>query len=574
MQLAALRHRTESEDSFVVDPSHVRVRFHSAKNDVKKVIVHYCDNYLPLEQAKTCEMEKIGVGQCEDHWGITLEAPYHRLKYTFEVIGSDGTSVVVGDRAISSDVDKAIMEDGSYFKVPYCHEIDMVKTPEWVKHTVWYQIFPERFANGDKSNDPQGVKAWNPEDHPGREDFYGGDLQGVLDHLDYLKKLGVNGLYFCPIFKASSNHKYDTIDYLQVDPAFGDKDLFAKVVNEAHARGMKVMLDAVFNHLGDQSMQWQDVVKNGPSSRFASWFHINEYPVAPYRDPLKGEGSPKFDTFAFEKHMPKLNTANPEVQDFLLEIATYWVKYFDIDAWRLDVANEVDHHFWKRFHDELVKIKPDFYIVGEIWHSARPWLQGDQFTGVMNYPYTLQIEDHFFKHKMNAKDLSEHLTDQLMMYPDMVDQAMMNMLDSHDTARILTLAKDNQDLALQAVAYEFVQPGVPCIYYGTEMGMSGDNDPDCRKPMDWSKLEGPVWQRVHELVKFRLDHSDTLNKGTVKLTVTEKGLLKVERTGKEIIKAYYNTSKHNVEIDKTAALSQNYKAGVLAPDGFLIEVKA
>ena len=574
MQLAALRHRTESEDSFVVDPSHVRVRFHSAKNDVKKVIVHYCDNYLPLEQAKTCEMEKIGVGQCEDHWGITLEAPYHRLKYTFEVIGSDGTSVVVGDRAISSDVDKAIMEDGSYFKVPYCHEIDMVKTPEWVKHTVWYQIFPERFANGDKSNDPQGVKAWNPEDHPGREDFYGGDLQGVLDHLDYLKKLGVNGLYFCPIFKASSNHKYDTIDYLQVDPAFGDKDLFAKVVNEAHARGMKVMLDAVFNHLGDQSMQWQDVVKNGPSSRFASWFHINEYPVEPYRDPLKGEGSPKFDTFAFEKHMPKLNTANPEVQDFLLEIATYWVKYFDIDAWRLDVANEVDHHFWKRFHDELVKIKPDFYIVGEIWHSARPWLQGDQFTGVMNYPYTLQIEDHFFKHKMNAKDLSEHLTDQLMIYPDMVDQAMMNMLDSHDTARILTLAKDNQDLALQAVAYEFVQPGVPCIYYGTEMGMSGDNDPDCRKPMDWSKINGPVWQRVHELVKFRLDHSDTLNKGTVKLTVTEKGLLKVERTGKEAIKAYYNTSKHNVEIDKTAALSQNYKAGVLAPDGFLIEVKA
>ena len=334
------------------------------------------------------------------------------------------------------------------------------------------------------------------------------------------------------------------------------------------------MLDAVFNHLGDQSMQWQDVVKNGEKSRFKDWFHINSYPVEPYRDPSKGEKNPPYETFAFEKHMPKLNTANPEVQDFLLEIATYWVKYFDIDAWRLDVANEVDHHFWKRFHDELVKIKPDFYIVGEIWHSARPWLQGDQFTGVMNYPYTLQIEDHFFKHKMNAKDLSEHLTDQLMMYPDMVDQAMMNMLDSHDTARILTLAKDNQDLALQAVAYEFVQPGVPCIYYGTEMGMSGDNDPDCRKPMDWSKINGPVWQRVHELVKFRLDHSDTLNKGTVKLTVTEKGLLKVERTGKETIKAYYNTGKHNVKIDKTAALSQNYKAGVLAPDGFLIEVKA
>ncbi len=376
-----------------------------------------------LNRLKHVRWKKIGVGQCEDHWGITLEAPYHRLKYTFEVIGSDGTSVVVGDRAISGDVDKAIMEDGSYFKVPYCHEIDMVKTPEWVKHTVWYQIFPERFANGDKSNDPQGVKAWNPEDHPGREDFYGGDLQGVLDHLDYLKKLGVNGLYFCPIFKASSNHKYDTIDYLQVDPAFGDKDLFAKVVNEAHARGMKVMLDAVFNHLGDQSMQWQDVVKNGPSSRFASWFHINEYPVEPYRDPLKGEGSPKFDTFAFEKHMPKLNTANPEVQDFLLEIATYWVKYFDIDAWRLDVANEVDHHFWKKFHKAVTDIKSDFYIVGEVWHSAQPWLNGDEFTGVMNYPYTLQIEDHFFKHKLSAQELTSRLTDQLMKYRDATNAA-------------------------------------------------------------------------------------------------------------------------------------------------------
>ena len=186
----------------------------------------------------------------------------------------------------------------------------------------------------------------------------------------------------------------------------------------------------------------------------------------------------------------------------------------------------------------------------------------------MNYPYTLQIEDHFFKHNLDAKELSEHLTDQLMMYPDIVDQAMMNMLDSHDTARILTLAKGNQDLALQAIAYEFAQPGIPCIYYGTEMGMSGDNDPDCRKPMDWSKLNGPVWKRVHELVKFRLKHRD------IKLKVTENGLLKVERIGKETINAYYNTSAHDVKIDKKPALSQNYEDGILAPDGFLVEVKA
>ena len=168
---------SETNTSIVSDPKHVRVRFHSAKGDVEKVIVHYCDNYLPLKYAKTIEMDKIGEGQVEDHWGATLEAPFHRLKYTFEVIGKDGTSVVYGDRAISSDIEAAVNKDGSYFKIPYCHEIDMVKTPEWVKHTVWYQIFPERFANGDKSNDPKNVKPWNPSDHPGREDYYGGDLR-------------------------------------------------------------------------------------------------------------------------------------------------------------------------------------------------------------------------------------------------------------------------------------------------------------------------------------------------------------------------------------------------------------
>ena len=572
MQLAALRHRTESEDSFVVDPKHVRVRFHTAKNDVEKVIVHYCDNYLPLKFAETAEMEKIGEGQVEDYWGITLDAPYHRLKYTFEVIGKDGTSVVYGDRAISDDIKDAINEDGSYFKIPYCHEIDMVKTPDWVKKTVWYQIFPERFANGDKSNDPKNVKPWNPTDHPGREDYYGGDLQGVLDHLDYLQKLGINGLYFCPIFKASSNHKYDTIDYLQVDPEFGDKDLFAKVVNEAHARGMKIMLDAVFNHLGDQSMQWQDVVQNGSKSRFADWFHINEYPVEQYRNPLKGEKNPQYDTFAFEEHMPKLNTANPEVQDFLLEIATYWVKYFDIDAWRLDVANEVDHHFWKKFHKAVTDIKPDFYIVGEVWHSARPWLNGDEFTGVMNYPYTLQIEDHFFKHKLTADQMTTRLTDQLMKYPDSTNEAMMNMLDSHDTARILTVAKGDQDLALQALTFEFMQKGSPCIYYGTEMEMAGDNDPDCRKPMDWSKEDGPVWQRVHKLIKFRLAHDKTLSEGKIKLRVTENGLIEVIREGKESIHAYFNTTKNDVKLDGKAELSQDFEKGILAPKGFVIMV--
>lgn len=573
MQLAALRHRTESEDCFAISQHQVKVRFHSAKEDVKKVIVHYTDNYLKLNTTKELEMTKLGEGQTDTHWSATLSAPYCRLKYTFEVIGNDGSHIVFGDRGIKAFDKKALNEDGSYFKVPYIHRVDMDITPDWVKDTVWYQIFPERFFNGDKTNDPQGTKPWNPEDHPGRNDYYGGDLQGVLEKLDYLQKLGVNGIYFCPVFKASSNHKYDTIDYLQIDPEFGDKDLFMKVVDEAHKRGMKVMLDAVFNHLGSQSMQWKDVVENGENSRFADWFHIHQFPVDHFVDASKGEGSPNYETFAFEKTMPKLNTANPDVQNFLLDIATYWVKYFDIDAWRLDVANEVDHHFWRKFHDAVTSIKPNFYIVGEIWHSARPWLNGDEFSAVMNYPYTLQIEDHFFKNKLTAEELTERLTDQLMLYRDPTNQAMMNMLDSHDTARILTVAKDNQDLALQALAFMFTQTGSPCIYYGTEMGMSGDNDPDCRKPMDWSKEDGPVWNKVHDLIEFRHKFSKIIGHGSINLTVTKNGLIKVCRENGQKLTAYFNTTGKPIscEVDNVV-LSQNYAKNTIDKDGFVISI--
>ena len=572
MQLAALRHRSESEDCFILDENRVRVRFHTAKDDVKEIIVHYGDNYLPTTQTKSTKMEKVGIGAVDDHWVATLEVPFHRIKYTFEVIGNDGSHKIVGDRGIYDFNKKNLEADGSYFRVPYFHLIDMDTTPEWVKKTVWYQIFPERFANGDKSNDPVGTKPWNPQDHPTRDAFYGGDLQGVLDHLDYLKELGINGIYFCPVFKASSNHKYDTVDYLDIDPNFGDKDLFAKVINEAHKRGIKVMLDAVFNHIGVNSMQWQDVVENGPKSRFADWFHINSYPVEPYHKPTKDKLAP-YETFAFEKTMPKLNTANPEVQDYLLEIATYWVKYFDIDAWRLDVATEVDHHFWKRFHKAVTEIKPDFYIVGEIWHSAQPWLNGDEFSGVMNYPFTLQVEEHFFKHTLSAQKLVEQLTDQLMMYRDQTNQAMLNTLDSHDTARIKTVAGENEELALQAMTFIFMQTGSPCIYYGTEMGMSGDNDPDCRKPMDWDKKYGPVWQEVHELVEFRLKYASTLGQGTTTLEVTKAGVIKVTRKRENTITAYFNTTGKDQNLTIDPQLSQNYQDGVLAKDGYAIVVE-
>lgn len=578
MNSAALKHRPESEDSFLYDPEHLRIRFHSAKGDLQKVTILYGDPYWTLPNADgdvvfqydTADMVKTGVGETADHWTVTLTAPYRREQYLFLATDTAGNTTLVGDRGLRADTPANRLEMSNYFRVPFFQTVDMVQTPDWVKQTVWYQIFPERFANGDKSNDPAGTKPWQPEDHPGREDFYGGDLQGVLDHLDDLQKLGINGLYFCPVFTASSNHKYDTIDYLEIDPAFGDKALFAKLVHAAHERGMKIMLDAVFNHMGYESMQWQDVLQNGAESRFASWFHIHEFPVTPFRDPIKGEGEPQYDTFGFESHMPKLNTANPEVQDYLLSVAKYWIEEFDIDAWRLDVANEIDHHFWRKFYTAVTSVKPDFYVLGEVWHSSQPWLNGDEFSGVMNYAYTQLVMDHFLKHSQTATEMIDRLTDQLMLYRDQTNQVMLNMLDSHDTARLLTQAGDNLDLAVQTLAFVFMQTGAPCIYYGTEMGMDGGNDPDDRKPMDWTQLGGSTWQRIAALIQTRRDHAETLGKGITSFNITDDGLIRVDRIGEEHLVAYFNTTGAAVPLRAKALLEQGFADAQLAPNGFVI----
>lgn len=585
MNYAAIYHRPESEMAFLYDAKTMRIRLRTAKDDVEKVELLHGDPYSlrslagirPPFYTQPTAMKKILSDDLFDYWQIAVTEPKKRLAYAFTIIGVDGTHIIYTDRGFIDPDDKKQLEDmNTYFRMPFFQGIDAFYAPEWVKKTIWYQIFPERFANGDKTNDPASTKAWDPDTRPGRQDFYGGDLQGVLDHLDHLQKLGVNGIYFNPLFKAPSNHKYDTEDYYQIDPHFGDARLFKKVVREAHKRGIRVMLDAVFNHIGDKSPQWQDVLKNGKDSRYSGWFHINKFP-ATYTQTDNFEFTPDatYDTFDYTPHMPKLNTASQEVQDYLLGIAKYWVENFDIDSWRLDVANEIDHHFWRRFHQEMVALKPDFYILGEIWHTSQAWLNGDEFSGVMNYSYTTAILHHFINHELSSNQMIEQLSTQLMKYRDQTNQMMFNVLDSHDTARIMTLAHNNVDLVQQTFAFTFLQPGVPSIYYGTEYGMTGENDPDCRKPMNWhpdgkAKQIFAFFQQLNEL---RRQNWQLLSEGELSLQVLKNGLIEVRRqfNGRELV-GLFNTSNQTVTIDGNGqeVLSQNYEGRQLTQDGFLI----
>ncbi|HGF8031001.1 TPA: glycoside hydrolase family 13 protein [Enterococcus faecium] len=568
MDTAAIYHRPESEYAFLYTNTRFRIRLRTRKNDIKKVYVLCGDPYTITTEKwyqKQRPMKKCLSTNVHDYWEIEVTSETRRLQYAFHVVGEDNTDCFYGDQGIFPYRENVITEPNFYFRIPYFHQIDRFTIPEWVKETVWYQIFPERFANGDKANDPEHTLPWGSKD-PDREDFFGGDLQGVRDHLDYLTDLGVNGIYFCPIFKATSNHKYDTIDYYEVDPAFGYKKLLKNLIDEAHKRGIRIMFDAVFNHMGVHSPQWQDVLKNGEKSIYKDWFHIRFFPVDSYQMtdlPETAENIP-YDTFAFTPFMPKLNTANPEVQKYLLDIATYWIKEFDIDGWRLDVANEVDHHFWKKFREAVTEIKPDIYILGEIWHSSQAWLQGDEFHAVMNYAFTDSIKDYFAKKKITASQMVSGMNHQQMLYRDQVNEGTFNLLDSHDTARILTLCQGNKELMKSVMAFMFLQKGSPCIYYGTEIGMTGEDDPDCRKCMIWEKEEQDLelFGFIKELVSLRKQLSKIISEGSTQWLIVydrEDKLYFTRELEGQIIYVYFNQSKEPwvVEQENEVILSQN-----------------
>lgn len=583
MNLAGIYHRPESEMAYLYSKDVMHIRLKTAKGDISQADLLHGDPYslssrpdLPKFYTQPMPMKKLYSDGVYDYWQAAVTEPQKRLAYAFEVTDQNGSRIIYSDQGFIQPTDQRKLNDAdTYFRMPYFQDIDAFHAPKWVEQTVWYQIFPERFANGDSTNDPQDTKPWNPNEHPRRQDFYGGDLQGVIDHLDYLKQLGVNGLYFNPIFKAPSNHKYDTQDYYQIDPHFGDAKLFKKLVEQAHQRGMRVMLDAVFNHIGDQSPMWQDVLKNGQDSKYADWFHINRFPVTyTPTDNFEFAKDATYDTFDYTPHMPKLNTANPKVQDWLLDIAGYWVREFDIDAWRLDVANEIDHHFWRRFHNEMLTLKDDFYILGEIWHSAQPWLNGDEFTGVMNYDYTGAIINHFIKHELSSQGLVDRLSHQLMLYRDQTNAMMFNVLDSHDTARIMTLANEDDQLVRQTLAFTFLQPGSPSIYYGTEYGMTGGNDPDCRKPMNWypDAKAMAMHDFVRDLIKWRKEHWQLIAQGTIELTALNdnQGVVIKRRLNNQQLIAVFNTSSEPLQVTLAPFFAQGFSNGILLPKGFAV----
>lgn len=374
--------------------------------------------------------------------------------------------------------------------------------PSWIHDAVFYQIFPDRFFNGSEGNDPPNVLPW--ESTPTIHGFQGGDLQGILKRMDYLLDLGVNAIYLNPIFLSPSTHRYNIVDYFQIDPKLGDRSDFQQLLDAVHHNGMHLILDGVFNHTGRGFFAFNDILENQEYSAYKDWYRINHFPIDAYSH---GDASDYLGWWKF-KSLPKLNTDNPQVRKYIFDVARYWIGQ-GADGWRLDVPNEIDDDgFWGEFRQVVRQANPDAYLVGEIWEANPRWTGENHFDGLMNYPLRDAILNFTFQ-KTTATDFAEKLDWLFRLYPRENTDAMYNLLGSHDVARLWSeLGSDVSRVKLAFLA-QFSMPGVPAIYYGDEIGMSGGKDPDCRKAFPWLEdrwnHDLRVW--VKQLVAVRKEYS-------------------------------------------------------------------
>jgi cyclomaltodextrinase len=382
----------------------------------------------------------------------------------------------------------------------------MSVVPVWVTDAIFYQIFPERFENGDSGNDPHGVHPWGDVPKPGN--YFGGDLRGIIDRFDHLKNLGINALYLNPIFAAESNHKYNTSDYLTIDPAFGTNELFDTFLALCHRNNIRVVLDGVFNHVGTAHFAFQDVKKNGNASPYASWFNIYSFPVHDARHP-------NYECWWGHGSLPKLMVEHPDVKKYLFDVTRYWTEK-GIDGWRLDVPNEIPHAFWKEWRTLVRQINPDCYIVGELWQDASSWLQGDEFDATMNYRFRQACIDYFAHDKISSIGFARLLQEIRDSYPMESNFAMQNLLGSHDTERYLTLCNGEEWRMMLSVIFQMTYLGAPMIYYGDEIGMEGNKDPDCRRCMIWdsAKWNTALYTLTKNLIRIRTE-SPALRRGEI-----------------------------------------------------------
>jgi glycosidase len=528
-----LRHDT-SRLSFVErSPTAWTVRYRTLAGDVEQVA-------FVARDGRHLRMERVGRLGPFDFWQVSIPVGGSATDYTFVI--QDGKMSVRDPQIYSLDTNR----------------MPGFQTPAWAKNAIWYQIMVDRFRNGSSANDGPNTRDWKQEwyepsawEGQDGQTFYnhfvfkrqcGGDLQGLRQQLPYLKSLGVNALYLLPVFQAESNHKYNATNYLHIDERIGaggdyksteaTEDLldpktwtfnasdreFLVFLKEAKKLGFRVIIDGVWNHVGTAHPAFRDVREKGQSSRFADWFSVKSW------EPFDYEGWFGFGELPTFRKSDERGLASESVRKHIYEVTRRWMDpdgdgdpSDGIDGWRLDVANEIPMPFWHEWCTFVRSINPDAYITGEIWHRADPWLDGKSFDAVMNYEFAKPAIRWALarKNKLTASELDAKLAELRLAYPTEITYVMQNLLDSHDTDRVVSMSLNpdreynNLNREQEVQTYDASKPGeehyrrvrllallqmtyvgAPMLWYGTEVGMWGSGDPNNRKPMLWKDL-GP-----------------------------------------------------------------------------------
>ncbi len=487
---------------------------------------------IALVNGKTFPLQKQSADELYARY--VTRVPWDRrrdLSYRFDLM--DGpTTFHYGANGLTSGVDvaKPFTLKAAEYK-PFL-------VPGWVEQTVFYQIFPDRFENGDKTNDPKDVQPWDAK--PQWFNWFGGDIAGVEKHAAYLSSLGVNAVYFNPVFQSPSNHRYDASDYKRIDPRFGTNDEFVRMTNGLQKRGIRTVMDFVFNHSATSFFAFQDIQDKGAASVYKDWYFIQSYPV-------RISDKPNYTAWFGFSSMPKFNVMNPPTHDYLLSVVDYWKTKVPLSGIRLDVANEVDPRFWRDLRVKAKSLDPNLWIVGEVWGDGSPWLKGDEWDSVMNYQFRDACVRFFAEEKTTPTQFLNRLTTLNASYAPQVSRNMMNMLSSHDTPRFLTLCKGNAQMDRLAATLQFTWVGAPSIYYGEELGMEGGPDPDNRRGMEWRK-ETPgnaILQHYKKLIALR-KANPALQSGDATMLMTDDahGTLAFARTlGKDFALVAVNRSR-------------------------------
>ncbi len=508
----SVQHIPGTVDACPLDEAmHLRLRVQ--KGLVRSVtLVYNCDKNMwhrfRLEKAMALTFSDSEL----DYYSGCVDLTDTRFAYIFRLSCTDGRTRYFCEEGLVDSFDHSL---GYFNFFQYTSQFlcDTMVVPVWVDKAVCYQIFPERFAMGASNKDTGYINTpWG--DIPTPKSYCGGDLWGIREKLGYLKELGINVLYLTPVFCSPSNHKYEITDYTAVDPAFGGDEALKALIDDAHSLGIRVMLDGVFNHCSWQHPFFLDAQQHGRTSDYYDWFFWKE------------DGS--YLTFGSVKTMPKLNTGNPEVIRYFSRVAVDWMRKLGVDGWRLDVSDEISHKFLRHFRDSVLEQNPDAVIIGEDWHRAVRYLNGDEYDGIMNYGLTKALLDLLAFETLDSTGFRDRLVRLYHTYSVAACRKMLNLLGSHDTDRFLTRVRGDRQRLRAAIAVMFFYPGIPCVYYGDEIGTEGGYDPDCRRCFDWDESH---WDRdIQELVRelARRKQESALSRGDFSVA-EENGIVTLTR---------------------------------------------